>query len=76
MPRCAVSAVQVGCRTVSGWQPQTDPYRDIVARLDCLRGISTLTAMGLAVEIGDWTRFTGSTIGVYVGMVPSEGLLR
>ena len=51
---------------------QTDPYRDIVARLGCLRGISTLTAMGLAVEIGDWTRFTGSTIGVYVGMVPSE----
>lgn len=51
---------------------QTDPYRDIVARLGCLRGISTLTAMGLAVEIGDWTRFTGSTIGVYVGLVPSE----
>lgn len=24
------------------------------------RGISTLTAFGLAVEIGDWERFTGA----------------
>ena len=31
-----------------------------------------LTAFGLAVEIGDWTRFTGSTIGAYLGLVPSE----
>ena len=38
----------------------------------CLRGISVLTAFGLAVEIGDWTRFTGSTIGAYLGLVPSE----
>lgn len=50
----------------------TDTYRDIVTRLGCLRGISTLTAMGLAVEIGDWSRFTGSTIGTYVGLTPSE----
>ena len=40
-------------------------------RLGCLR-ISTLTGFGLAVEIGDWDRFTGSTIGSYVGLVPSE----
>jgi transposase len=26
----------------------------------------------LTVEIGDWSRFTGSTIGAYVGLVPSE----
>ena len=25
-------------------------------RLGCLRGVSTLTAFGLAAEIGDWTR--------------------
>lgn len=25
-----------------------------------------------AVEIGDWTRFTGSFIGSYLGLVPSE----
>ena len=35
----------------------------VVRRLGCLRGISTLTGFGLAVEIGDWHRFTGSTIG-------------
>ena len=26
----------------------------------------------LAVEIGDWHRFTGSTIGAYLGLVPTE----
>ena len=34
-------------------------YTDLVRRLGCLRGISTLTGFGLAVEIGDWHRFTG-----------------
>jgi transposase len=44
----------------------------IVCRLQCLRGISTLTAFGLAVEVGDWSRFTGSTIGAFLGLVPTE----
>ncbi len=44
----------------------------VVSRLQCLRGISTLTAFGLAVEVGDWTRFTGSTIGAFLGLVPTE----
>jgi transposase len=43
-----------------------------VSRLQCLRGVSTLTAFGLAVEVGDWTRFTGSTIGAFLGLVPTE----
>ena len=47
-------------------------FTPVVVRLGCLRGISTLTGFGLAVEIGDWHRFTGSTIGSYVGLVPSE----
>ena len=47
-------------------------FTPIVNRLGCLRGVSTLTAFGLAVEIGDWNRFTGSTIGAYVGLVPTE----
>ena len=38
----------------------------------CLRGVSTLTGFGLAVEIGDWHRFTGCTIGAYLGLVPTE----
>ena len=44
----------------------------MVRRLGCLRGISTLTGFALAVEIGDWHRFTGNTIGSFVGLVPSE----
>lgn len=44
----------------------------LVRRLGCLRGVSTLTAFALAVEIGDWNRFTGNTIGAFVGLVPSE----
>jgi transposase len=47
-------------------------FTDMVHRLGCLRGISTLTGFALAVEIGDWHRFTGNTIGSFVGLVPSE----
>jgi transposase len=50
-----------------------DPaWAPIVSRLACLRGVGTLTAFGLAVEIGDWTRFSGASIGAYLGLVPSE----
>ena len=47
-------------------------FTPMVRRLSCLRGISTLTAFALAVEIGDWHRFTGSSIGAYLGLVPTE----
>ena len=47
-------------------------YTATTRRLCCLRGISTLTGFGLAVEIGDWHRFSGSTIGAFVGLVPTE----
>jgi len=40
--------------------------------LRCLRGVATLTAFGLAVEIGDWHRLTGRSIGAYLGLVPTE----
>jgi transposase len=33
---------------------ENSDYTDLVHRLGCLRGISTLTGFGLAVEIGDW----------------------
>ncbi|GEK81690.1 IS110 family RNA-guided transposase [Agrococcus baldri] len=48
------------------------PFTELTNRLACLRGISTLTAFALAVEIGDWHRFTGATIAAYLGLVPSE----
>jgi transposase len=47
-------------------------FTPVVRRLSCLRGVSTLTAFALAVEIGDWHRFTGATIGSCVGLAPSE----
>ncbi len=43
-----------------------------VARLCCLRGVSTLTAFALCVEIGDWRRLSGASIGAYLGLVPAE----
>jgi transposase len=47
-------------------------FTAMVHRLGCLRGVSTLTGFALAVELGDWHRFTGNTIGSFVGLVPSE----
>jgi transposase len=47
-------------------------FTPLVRRLGCLRGIGTLTGFALAVEIGDWHRFTGNTIGSFVGLVPTE----
>jgi transposase len=47
-------------------------FTPVVHRLGCIRGVATLTAFGLAVEIGDWHRLTGRAIGAYVGLVPSE----
>ncbi|MEN8602902.1 IS110 family transposase [Microbacterium rhizosphaerae] len=47
-------------------------FTPVVRRLGCLRGVSTLTGFALAVEIGDWARFTGNSIGSFVGLVPSE----
>ena len=47
-------------------------FTPIVHRLACLRGVATLTGFALAVEIGDWHRFTGNSIGSFIGLVPSE----
>jgi transposase len=50
----------------------TPPWVPVVARLGCLRGVGVLTSFGLAVEVGDWQRFTGATIGAWLGLVPSQ----
>ncbi|MEU4674216.1 IS110 family transposase [Amycolatopsis sp. NPDC023774] len=47
-------------------------FTAVVRRLCCLRGVSLLTGFALTVEIGDWHRFTGASIGSFVGLVPSE----
>jgi transposase len=49
------------------------PWQELVGRLRCLRGIDTLTALGLATEIGDFDRFqTAAELMAFVGLVPSE----
>ena len=50
----------------------TPTWAPLVGRLGCLRGVGILTGFGLAVEIGDWHRFTGATVGAWLGLVPSE----
>jgi transposase len=49
------------------------PWAQTIERLRCLRGIDTLSAVGLCAEIGDWQRFAraGQLIS-YLGLVPSE----
>ncbi|WP_334353680.1 transposase [Cryobacterium sp. CAN_C2] len=47
-------------------------FTPMVNRLGCLRGIAPLTGFALAVEITNWHRFTGQTIGSFLGLVPSE----
>jgi transposase len=48
------------------------PYVDVVERLVCLRGVSTLTAFALTVELGDWNRFRPTALGPFLGLTPSE----
>jgi transposase len=50
----------------------TPPFVEIVGRLCCLRGVSTLTAFALTVELGDWTRFPPQSLGPFLGLTPSE----
>ena len=48
-------------------------YRKTVEALCCLRGIKTLTALTLLVEIGDVRRFRSPrSLMAYFGLVPSE----
>ena len=49
------------------------PCAHTVARLRCLRGIDTLSALGLCAEIGEWERFDHpDQLASYLGIVPSE----
>jgi len=49
------------------------PCAHTVARLRCLRGIDTLSAVGLCSEIGEWERFDHpDQLSSYLGIVPSE----
>lgn len=51
-----------------------DPaWAGLVGRLRCLRGVDTLTAVGLVAEIGDFNAFKHpKLLASYLGLVPSE----
>jgi transposase len=49
------------------------PHAQVIGRLRCVRGIDTLTAVGLVVEAGDLQRFkTAEQFMSFCGRVPSE----
>jgi transposase len=49
------------------------PWAPTIARLRCFRGIDTLTACGLAAEVGDFARFERpERLSGFLGIVPSE----
>jgi transposase len=49
------------------------PWAQTVARLRCLRGIDTLSAVGLCAEVGDFARFgRPGRLMSFLGLVPSE----
>lgn len=52
---------------------QCEPFADLVAKLRCLRGVDTLTALAICAEVDDFSRFpnAASFMG-FVGLVPSE----
>ncbi|MBA2641530.1 MAG: IS110 family transposase [Actinobacteria bacterium] len=52
---------------------EQEPWRELVARLRCLRGVDTLTALAIVTEIGDFDRFrSAEEFMAFVGLVPSE----
>jgi transposase len=49
------------------------PWAVQVGRLRCLRGIDTLSAVGLCAEVGDFERFArAGQLSSYLGLVPCE----
>jgi transposase len=68
----AVKARRAALDAAIAVEAARSPWASVVARLCCLRGVSTLTAFGLAVEVGEWSRFDGRSIGAFLGLVPSE----
>lgn len=49
------------------------PHAKVIGRLRCIRGIDTLTAVGLLAEAGDFDRFTSAERFMsFCGLVPSE----
>ena len=59
-------------RAIAAAAPGSE-WAPLIARLRCLRGIDTLSAVGLCCEIGDFARFArAGQVMSFVGLVPSE----
>lgn len=49
------------------------PFGEMISRLVCLRGISSLSALTIACEVVDFARFSSpAEFAAFVGLVPSE----
>lgn len=74
--RGAVEALLQRKTTVEGEIARMVPsssWAETVGRLRCLRGIDTLTAVGLCCEVGDFRRFAKpGQLMSFIGLVPSE----
>ena len=54
-------------------QARDERWATQIGRLRCMRGIDTLTALGLIAEIGDFTAFQHpKQLASFLGLVPSE----
>lgn len=52
---------------------ESEPYKAVVGRLRCLRGVDTLIAVALVAELYDFKRFgRAAEFMAFVGLVPSE----
>jgi transposase len=52
---------------------QADDLWPTVRRLRAFRGVDTLTALGVHLELGEWQRFArASDVAAYLGLVPSR----
>jgi transposase len=51
----------------------TEPWSDPVRWLSCFRGVTTITALGLLAELGDFRRFASAReLMSFLGLTPSE----
>jgi transposase len=64
-----IAAIDHQLDEIAGREPWSDPVR----WLCCFRGITTLTALGLLAELGDFRRFSSAReLMGFLGLTPSE----
>jgi len=74
-----LAALEAGITRLNGLEreihacAESEPYKPVVGRLRCLKGIDTLSAMVLIAEICDFDRFDRpQELMAFVGLVPRE----